>query len=237
MNATVVIKDLEVVRSGQPVLTDFTVRIPSHRVVGLIGPSGSGKTTLMRAIVGVQRMRRGTVTVLGCPAGTPELRRRIGYMAQTLSVYADLTTRENLRYFAAILGVGRAETETLIADLELTDCADRLVRTLSGGQQARVSLGIALLGSPKLLVLDEPTIGLDPVLRRKLWRRFRALARSGTTLFVSSHVMEEAEQCHHLLLLRDGRLLASDSPGALRRKTKTKTIGDAFLSLVEGADT
>ena len=233
MNAAVVIKDLEVVRSGQPVLTDFTVRLPSHRVVGLIGPSGSGKTTLMRAIVGVQRMRRGTVTVLGQAAGRPTLRRRIGYMAQTLSVYADLTTRENLRYFAAILGVGRAETEALIADLELIDCADRLVRTLSGGQQARVSLGIALLGSPKLLVLDEPTIGLDPVLRRKLWRRFRALAQSGTTLFVSSHVMEEAEQCHHLLLLRDGQLLASDSPGALRRKTKTKTIGDAFLKLVE----
>lgn len=238
MTSAISIRHLDVLRSGKRALEAFSADVQRGKVTGLIGPSGSGKTTLMRAIVGVQRHGRGTVTVLGKPAGTPRLRRRIGYMAQTLSVYVDLSVRENLRYFAAIVGAGKdaeartSGVETLIAELELTDCAGRLVRTLSDGQRARVSLGAALLGSPKLLILDEPTVGLDPVLRRKLWRRFRGLARSGTTLLVSSHVMEEAEQCDDLLLLRDGRLLAHGTPRALRRKTKTKAIGDAFLSLV-----
>ncbi|MDP4000321.1 MAG: ABC transporter ATP-binding protein [bacterium] len=228
------IKDLGIVRSGKPVLSDFSAEIPKGKVVGLIGPSGSGKTTLMRAIVGVQRIKRGTVTVYGRPAGNAWLRRRVGYMAQTLSVYADLTARENLDYFSAMMGARASETKALIADLELEDCADRLVQNLSGGQQARVSLGVALLGAPKLLVLDEPTVELDPVLRRKLWQRFRRLARAGTTLFVSSHAMEEAEHCDHLFLLRGGRLLASDRPAALRRRTGSLTIGEAFLKLVGG---
>lgn len=243
MTPAVSIRHLDVIRSGKRALEAFSADVPRGKVTGLVGPSGSGKTTLMRSIVGVQRHGRGKITVLGKRAGSAELRRQIGYMAQALSVYEDLSVRENLRYFAAIVDPERSTkarsraVDTLITDLELADCADRVVRSLSGGQQARVSLGAALLGSPKLLVLDEPTVGLDPVLREKLWRRFRRLARSGTTVLVSSHVMDEAERCDDLILLRDGRLLARGTPRTLRRRTKTETVGDAFLKLVEGGGT
>jgi ABC-type multidrug transport system, ATPase component len=211
--------------------------VPAGEVVGLLGPSGCGKTTLLRALVGVQRIAGGEVRVLGRPAGDAALRSLVGYVTQAPSVYADLTIRENLRYFAAVLGASGARVKSVVDEVGLGDAVDGLVGELSGGQRARVSLATALLGEPELLILDEPTVGLDPVLRRDLWGHFAMLAAAGTTLVVSSHVMDEAERCSRLLLLRDGALLADDTPAALLRRTGATDVEGAFLRLVEAGST
>jgi ABC-2 type transport system ATP-binding protein len=213
------------------------VRIPSLEiaagtVTGLMGPSGCGKTTLMRCIVGVQRIASGDVTVLGAPAGTPALRRRVGYMTQAPSVYGDLTVRENLDFFARVLGAAPARVEEVIGAVRVPVRPRQLVRDLSGGERARVSLAAVLLGEPELLVLDEPTVGLDPLLRVELWRMFRSMAGGGATLLVSSHSLEEARHCDHLLLMRDGALLLADTPDGLRRRTGHDDLEDAFVALV-----
>jgi ABC-2 type transport system ATP-binding protein len=223
---------LRVERGGRPVLHDVDLEVPAGRITGLLGPSGCGKSTLMRAIVGVQVVAGGQVTVLGLPAGTPSLRRRVAYVTQAPSVYADLTVRENLRYFARVLGTEDREVERAIGTVGLADHAQRLAGRLSGGQRARVSLASALLGRPELLVLDEPTVGLDPVLRQELWATFHRLAEAGATLLVSSHVMDEAARCDHLVLMRDGRLLAAAPPADLLARTGTDDVEDAFLTLV-----
>jgi ABC-2 type transport system ATP-binding protein len=229
------VRGLVVVRGGREVIHGIDCAVPAATVTGLLGPSGGGKTTLLRAIVGVQTIRAGTVTVLGRPAGSADLRRRVGYVTQAPSVYGDLTVRENARYFAAVYGVSPAAADAAVADVGLREATDQLVRTLSGGEWARASLACALLAGPELLVLDEPTVGLDPVLREDLWARFHALAGAGTTLIVSSHVMDEAARCDRLLLLRDGRLVADDTPAALRRRTGTDDLEQAFLRLVRSA--
>jgi ABC-2 type transport system ATP-binding protein len=229
------ITGLRVVRGGAAVLDGLELVVGGGRVTGLLGPSGSGKTTLMRAIVGVQRIAGGTVMVLGHPAGTAELRRRVAYVTQAPAVYADLSVRENLRYFARILHAQRGAVEDAVASVSLGDVADKVVGRLSGGQRARVSLATALLGTPELLVLDEPTVGLDPVLRRELWDLFHALAADGATLLVSSHVMDEAERCDELVLLRDGAVLATGTPAELRARTDAERLDDVFLRLVEAA--
>jgi ABC-2 type transport system ATP-binding protein len=226
------VDDLVVDRGGHRVLDRLTFAVPAGRVTGLLGPSGSGKTTLMRAIVGVQKVRSGEVTVLGEPAGSAALRARVGYVTQAPSVYADLTVRENVRYFAAVYGLGARQAEAALADVGLSDAAGQLVRDLSGGQQGRASLACALVGAPDLLVLDEPTVGLDPVLRVELWDRFHDLAAAGTTLLVSSHVMDEAGRCDRLLLLREGTLLADATPAELRAASGTDDLEEAFLCLV-----
>jgi ABC-2 type transport system ATP-binding protein len=215
------------------VLDGLSVEVPSGAVTGLVGPSGGGKSTLMRAIVGVQLVAGGRIEVLGEPAGSAALRRRVGYMTQSLSVYSDLSVRENLRYFARLYGVGQDRVEGVIATVALDEYGNRVLQRLSGGQKARVSLAAALLGEPELLVLDEPTVGLDPLLRRDLWSLFHRLAEEGTTLIVSSHVMDEAERCDRLLLLRDGRLIATGSPDELRARTGAHGLDDVFLRLVE----
>jgi ABC-2 type transport system ATP-binding protein len=227
------IEDLRVVRGGATVVPGLSCDVASGSVTGLLGPSGSGKTTMIRAVVGVQRIAAGVVEVLGLPGGSPPLRGRIGYMTQAPSVYADLTVRENLDFFARVLAEPPDDVERVLADVSLRELAGRVVRTLSGGERARVSLAAALLGTPELLVLDEPTVGLDPVLRRDLWELFHELARHGATLLVSSHVMDEADRCHSLLLLREGRLLAQSTPEELRRQTGADDLEDAFLRLVE----
>ncbi len=201
----------------------------------MLGPSGSGKSTLMRAIVGVQRVAGGSVEVLGRPAGAKELRARVGYMTQAPSVYEDLTVRENLRFFSRVLGAQAEWVDRAIREVELEPEANRVVNRLSGGQRARVSLAAALLGGPDVLVLDEPTVGLDPVLRRDLWQLFHEIARGGTTLLVSSHVMDEADRCDALLLIREGRLLAQATPDELRASTGTQDLDAAFLTLIETA--
>ncbi|WP_203618767.1 ABC transporter ATP-binding protein [Streptomyces bauhiniae] len=234
---------LTVVRGTRTVLHDLHFTLPRGRITGLLGPSGCGKSTLIRAITGTQAKVTGTLDVLGSPAGHPTLRSRIGYVTQAPSVYDDLTVEQNLDYFAAILDPGRAAADRrrehvtrALADVDLTTHADALAGNLSGGQRSRVSLAVALLGTPDLLVLDEPTVGLDPVLRRDLWNLFHELADRGTTLLVSSHVMDEAERCHRLLLMREGRVLADDTPENLRIRTATDTVEDAFLRLVDEAD-
>jgi ABC-2 type transport system ATP-binding protein len=230
----VVVDHLQVVRGGRLALDDLSAEIRSGAVTGLLGPSGSGKSTLMRAIVGVQIVSAGRVLVLGREAGSRELRRRLGYMTQAPSVYADLTVRENLRYFARVLGADARRVDEAIEVVALQAEADRVVSRLSGGQEARVSLASALVGRPDLLVLDEPTVGLDPVLRRDLWSTFKDLAEQGSSLLVSSHVMDEAERCDELLLLSEGRLLFSGPVAGLRERTETQDLDDAFLRLVEG---
>jgi ABC-2 type transport system ATP-binding protein len=231
----VALQGLRVVRGGRLVLDDVTLEVPRGTVAGLLGPSGCGKSTLMRSLVGVQIVAGGDVQVLGRPAGSPPLRRRVGYVTQAPSVYADLTVRENLRYFAAVLGADRSDVDRVVDEVGLGSHADAVVGRLSGGQEARVSLAAALLGAPELLVLDEPTVGLDPVLRRDLWQLFRDLADRGTTLVVSSHVMDEAAHCDRLLLLREGRLLADDTLEGLLTRTGTSDVEAAFLALVDDA--
>jgi ABC-2 type transport system ATP-binding protein len=220
-------------RAGVVAVADLDLEVPAGRVVGLLGPSGSGKTSLIRAIVGLQADVTGTVEVLGLPAGHPDLRRRVGYVSQSPSVYADLTVVENLRYFARALGVGEADVERVLAEVDLTPLARRRVGVLSGGERSRASLAVALLGAPDLLVLDEPTVGLDPVLRRDLWDLFTGLAAAGRTLLVSSHVMDEATRCDRLVLLRGGHLLADDTLADLLARTGADDVEGAFLRLVE----
>jgi ABC-2 type transport system ATP-binding protein len=228
----VTVTDLVVDRGPRRVLHGISCAVPAGQVTGLLGPSGSGKSTLMRALVGVQKVRSGEVTVLGAPAGSAGLRSRVGYVTQAPSVYADLTVRENARYFAALYGAGAAAADAAIAGVGLADAAGQLVADLSGGQRGRASLACALIGEPELLVLDEPTVGLDPVLRVELWDMFHALATTGTTLIVSSHVMDEAGRCDRLLLLRDGELLADTTPARLRADAGTDDLEEAFLRTV-----
>jgi ABC-2 type transport system ATP-binding protein len=232
MDSSLTIDHLTVARGGREVLHDLTASIAAGSVTGLLGPSGSGKTTLMRCVVGVQKIRSGTVTVLGRPAGAASLRREIGYLTQSPSVYADLTVRENARYFAAVHGLDAAAADRAVTDVGLAGAAGQLVATLSGGQRSRASLACALVGAPKLLVLDEPTVGQDPVLREELWARFRELAAGGATLLVSSHVMDEARRCDRLLLIRDGALIADDTPAGVRARTGTDDLDEAFLRLI-----
>ncbi|MDW3849122.1 ABC transporter ATP-binding protein [Micromonospora sp. BRA006-A] len=236
MDDAVSVRGLVVDRGGRRVLHGISCAVPRGTVTGLLGPSGSGKTTLMRAVVGVQTVGSGTVDVLGRPAGSADLRRRVGYLTQAPSVYADLTVRENARYFAVLQGRGRAEADRAVADVGLAEAADQLVGTLSGGQRSRASLACALVGEPELVVLDEPTVGQDPVLRADLWARFHAMAANGTTLLVSSHVMDEAARCDRLLLIREGRLVADDTPAAVRAATGTDDLEEAFLRLIRDAE-
>ena len=229
------IEGLRVRRRGREVLHDLTLDIPSGSVTGLLGPSGCGKSTLMRSIVGVQILHGGRISVLGMPAGSRALRGRIGYATQSPAVYSDLTVAENLRYFASILEAPGTEPDRIITDLQLDGERHVQVGRLSGGQLSRASLAVALLGDPKLLILDEPTVGVDPVLREHLWSLFHHLAEErGTTLLVSSHVMEEATRCAEIVLMRDGTILAHESPDALCARTGTDNLEAAFLELVRG---
>jgi ABC-2 type transport system ATP-binding protein len=231
------IQDLRVRRGGKTVLPGVSLDVRRGVVTGLLGPSGSGKTTLMRSIVGVQVVESGDVEVLGQPAGTPELRRRLAYVTQAPSVYGDLTVRENLGYFARVLGVPLERVDEAIAAVGLEAKGKQLVRqlvvTLSGGERSRVSLAAALLGEPDVLVLDEPTVGLDPVLRRDLWDQFRSLAAQGKTVLVSTHVMDEAERCDELVLIREGQIVANAPPTTLLAQTSTDNLEAAFLALAE----
>jgi ABC-2 type transport system ATP-binding protein len=231
----ITVKGLRVVRGENLVLEALSLRVGAGRVTGLLGPSGSGKTTLLRAIVGVQRIEGGTVSVLGEPGGAPRLRHRVAYSTQTPAVYPDLTVRENVRFFARVLGLPPSRVDEAIDAVKLTRLGGRLVRDLSGGERARVALATALVGQPELLVLDEPTVGLDPVLRRELWQLFHSLAQAGATLLVSSHVMDEADRCDELLLLREGALLAAGTPAELRGRVGVESLEDVFLRLIDEA--
>ncbi len=229
----VTIENLRVIRGKTPAVQDMSVRIARGTITGVLGPSGSGKTTLIRCIVGTQIVAGGTVTVLGHPAGSAPLRRRVGYMPQDATIYDDLRVIDNIRYFASLYGMDGRAAEQAVEAVDLHDQRSNYCANLSGGQRARVSLACALVGRPDLLVLDEPTVGLDPVLRVDLWEQFAELARGGTTLLVSSHVMDEAEHCGDLLLMREGRLVAHTTPTRLREDTGCPSLEDAFLSIIK----
>jgi ABC-2 type transport system ATP-binding protein len=229
--AAIEVAHLEVRRGGRTVLDDLSFTVARGSITGLLGPSGCGKSTLIRSVMGVQRTSGGQVTVLGLPAGSPVLRSRVGYVTQAPALYDDLTVEENLRYFARLIGATDDRVDDVLSIVDLESARRRGARALSGGQRARVSLAAALLGRPRLLVLDEPTVGLDPVLRRSLWQTFEGLAETGTTLLVSSHVMDEAARCHEVLLMRDGALLAAESPDRLRARTGAPDLEEAFLRL------
>jgi ABC-2 type transport system ATP-binding protein len=221
---------------GFKALNNISVDLPTGKIIGFIGPSGAGKTTLIRGIVGRQKLASGSIAIFELPAGSAKLREQVSYMTQEPSVYPDLTVRENLVYFATIFGIAKPEVgkvvDEILETVDLTKQAQLLVQDVSGGQKQRVSLAIALIGYPKLLVLDEPTVGLDPVLREQMWKLFRELAGKGSTIIISSHVMDEAERCDSLLLLRDAKLLAQGSPAELRKQTGTNSVEQSFLKLV-----
>ncbi|AGZ53773.1 ABC transporter ATP-binding protein [Mycobacterium kansasii] len=233
----VLIESLTVIRGKHPAVQDISLRVGCGTITGLLGPSGSGKTTLMRCIVGSQIITSGSVRVLGLPAGSSQLRHRVGYMPQDPTVYNDLRVIDNIRYFAELCGVDGQAADEVIDAVDLSSHRTARCANLSGGQRARVSLACALVGRPDLLVLDEPTIGLDPVLRVELWDQFTTLARRGTTLVVSSHVMDEADRCGDLLLMREGRLLAHTTPDRLRKETGCTSLEDAFLSIIRRTTT
>ena len=226
-------EDLRIVRGGREVVCGVSFELQPGSLTGLLGPSGCGKTSLMRAIVGVQAKVTGTCEVLGLPAGAPALRHRIGYLTQAPAVYPDLTVRENLAYFAVVVGTGRDDVDRVLDVVDLAGDADSRAGSLSGGELGRVSLASALLGAPSLLVLDEPTVGLDPVLRRDLWRVFHSLAEGGVALLVSSHVMDEASRCDRLLLMREGAIVADDTEAGLIARTGAADVEGAFLALVD----
>jgi ABC-2 type transport system ATP-binding protein len=226
------IEHLRVIRGKRPALHDFSVQIAPGSITGLLGPSGCGKSTLIRCIVGTQIVASGTVTVLGKPAGSAALRRRVGYVPQDPTIYRDLRVVDNVRYLASLYGFDSAAADEAIERVGLTDHRTEYCENLSGGQRTRVSLACALVCQPDLLVLDEPTVGLDPVLRVDLWQQFADLAESGTTLLVSSHVMDEADHCADLLLMRDGHLVAHTTPDQLREDTSCTSLEEAFLSII-----
>ena len=232
--STIEVVDLSVVRGDNEILKSISFGAAPGELIGLLGPSGSGKTTLMRSLLGVQAITGGSARILGFEVGSPLLRGRIGYMAQGSAVYLDLSVEENVRYFAGVLAEPPSEITRVMDVVALTSFAERLVSSLSGGEQTRVSLGVALIGSPPVLILDEPTVGLDPILRRDLWRTFEELATTGTTVIVSSHVMDEAAHCARLLLLRDGQLLFDDTPASLLVTSGAANYDVAFERLIEG---
>jgi ABC-2 type transport system ATP-binding protein len=237
MDTAVKIQKLSVTLGGNvKALKNVSVELPIGKTIGFIGPSGAGKTTLIKSIVGMLKIHDGSVLVFGKKAGSPELRKVVTYMGQDMSVYTDLTVRENLSYFATMTGQNRREVKTTVTrvleQVDMMDKIDAMVSDLSGGQKQRVSLALALIGSPKLMVLDEPTVGLDPVLRDRLWNLFNKLADSGISMIISSHSMDEAERCDDLVLIRDGRVIAHDSPQGLLEKTNTRKVEHAFLKLV-----
>jgi ABC-2 type transport system ATP-binding protein len=228
------IRDLSVVIDGQTILSDISCNIMAGRIVGLLGPSGAGKTTLIRTLLGLQRPSAGNVTVIGLAPGAKQTRRQVGYVSQAPSVYMDLSVWENITYFADLLEISESIATKVLQDVELQEYRNRAVSDLSGGQRTRVSLAIALLGSPKIMLLDEPTVGLDPVLRQKLWKQFKQLADAGTTLLISSHVMDEADRCDELLFMRNGKLLATGTKHSILAQTNTHSMEEAFIQLAGG---
>jgi ABC-2 type transport system ATP-binding protein len=229
-------RDVRVVKAHEIILNDLNFTIEPGKITGLIGPSGSGKTTLMRSIVGVQKLSGGSLRISGWDAGDKALRHHIGYVTQTPAIYGDLTVVQNLRYFAAIAGANKTQINDVMETVRLSDKKNHLAEKLSGGQRARVSLAIALLGNPDVLVMDEPTVGLDPILRQELWQLFGKLAANGKIVLVSSHVMDEAERCEQLLLMRDGKLLWTDTKDNLLKKTNTTSVEEAFIKTIKEAE-
>jgi ABC-2 type transport system ATP-binding protein len=215
-------------------LDGVTLRVRQGEIYGLLGPNGAGKTTLMRMVVGLVAQDAGTVTLLGRRMPDLDILSQVGYMTQQAALYPDLSVEENVRFFAAISGSDGNVTEALKA-VELDQRRKSVVATLSGGMRQRLSLACALVHHPQLLLLDEPTVGVDPQLRVQFWEDFRRMAAAGTTIIVSSHVMDEAERCQRLGLIQYGKLLAEGTPDEVRATAGTSNLEDAFLKLAGSA--
>ncbi len=211
-------------------LDGITLRVRQGEIYGLLGPNGSGKTTLIRAVVGLVAPDSGTVTVLGRRVPDLNILSSVGYMTQAAALYPDISVEENLRFFAAISGAD-SNVDEVLRVVELEQRRKSVVATLSGGMRQRCSLACALVHRPRLLLLDEPTVGVDPQLRVQFWEHFRQMAAAGTTILVSSHVMDEAERCQRLGLIRFGKLLGEGSPDEVRAAAGTKNLEEAFLKL------
>jgi len=211
-------------------LDGITLRVRQGEIYGLLGPNGSGKTTLIRAVVGLVAPDSGTVTVLGRRMPDLNILSSVGYMTQAAALYPDISVEENLRFFAAISGAD-SNVDEVLRVVELEQRRKSVVATLSGGMRQRCSLACALVHRPRLLLLDEPTVGVDPQLRVQFWDYFREMAAAGTTILVSSHVMDEAERCQRLGLIRFGKLLAEGSPDQVRAAAGTNNLEEAFLKL------
>ena len=214
----------------QPALDGVSLRIRRGEVYGLLGPNGAGKTTLIRSLVGLVAPEQGTVTVLGRRMPQLAVLARVGYMTQQAALYPDLSAEENVRFFGAIHGRENGVREAL-EFVELWDRRTSVVSTLSGGMRTRCSLACALVHKPDLLLLDEPTVGVDPQLRVQLWDGFRKMAAGGTAIVVSSHVMDEAERCDRLGLIRFGKLLAEGTVAEIKSRAGVDRLEDAFLKL------
>lgn len=234
MQHAIEIKNFSVSINEKPILSNISADIPRGKIIGLLGPSGAGKTTLIRSILGLQKPSSGRITILGQSPGAKAVRSKTGYVTQAPSVYPDLTVEGNLDYFSGLLGLNKQTIEHTLRQVELAPNRNQMVSSLSGGQRTRVSLAVALLGSPELLLLDEPTVGLDPVLRQKLWGVFRDLSAKGVSIIVTSHVMDEADRCDGILFIRGGKLLISGSKAHILEASRTKTMEDAFLKLSKG---
>lgn len=234
--AAVEIAGVSVKRGKHLALSSIDLQLAKGKITGLLGPSGAGKTSLMRAVVGIQQGVRGKITVLGQPAGSRKLKHQLAYGTQDSSVFRDLTVLENVRYAAKILGVEPGKADAVIQRVGLAEQAKQLVESLSGGQRSRVSLAVALVGDPELIILDEPTVGLDPVLRQELWALFRSIAAEGRTLVISSHVMDEAEKCDDVVLLRMGQVLYYGPLAQLLEQTGAMDAEEAFIRSIGGAN-
>ncbi|QGQ96993.1 ABC transporter ATP-binding protein [Paenibacillus psychroresistens] len=218
---------------NQVVLQDITLEVPKSQIFGLLGPSGSGKTTLVKLISGIDVATSGDIRLLDVSMPKLEMMNQIGYMSQSDALYMELSAQENLEFFAALFGLNAAARKIRIQEvMELVDLQAFLkksVASYSGGMKRRLSLAIALLHKPKVLILDEPTVGIDPVLRKSIWDEFTRLSQQGTTIIVTTHVMDEADKCHRLGMIREGKLIAVGSPAELKQQTGTNTIEEAFL--------
>ncbi len=221
-------------------LRQVNLAVPSSVTFGLIGPNGAGKTTMIRVLLGLTRPSAGTARVLGKPIPPTSELSRIGYMPQDLAIYSDLTVRENLTLFGRLMGMSDAaigpRVEEVLKLVELTPRLNNLVSTLSGGMKRRISLAAALIHDPELLLLDEPTVGIDPKLRATFWSFFRSLIESGKTVFITTHYMDEAARCDLVGLIYQGRILVTDSPASIRERTASPNLEDAFLSLVHASE-
>ena len=233
MSSAISITGLTVIREGNTILKDFDLEIKAGKILGLLGPSGSGKTTIMRSVAGLQRLTGGSIKVMGIPAGDKALRTRVSYSTQDASIYRDLTCSENIDYFSSLQGNSPATTDEILELVDLGKNRKQLAVTLSGGKRARLALATALVGKPEILILDEPTVGLDPLLRRELWRLFHRFTAEGKTLIVSSHMMQEADHCDELVLLRGGSILAKGTPAQLRQEAGLENMDSVFIALVE----
>ncbi|MUT67431.1 ABC transporter ATP-binding protein [Paenibacillus sp. NEAU-GSW1] len=215
------------------VLNDIRLSISRSEVFGLLGPSGSGKTTLIKLIVGIERAASGDLYVLNEKMPNLSMMHKIGYMAQSDALYSELTAVQNLDFFASIFGLKGAIKKQRIAEVtelvNLSHDLNKLVINYSGGMKRRLSLAIAMLHKPEILILDEPTVGIDPVLRQSIWGELRRLSKNGTTVLVTTHVMDEAEKCDHLGMIRDGRLIAIGSPEELKQESSSESLEQAFL--------